>query len=178
MTENQTQQPQSIVGEIVEGLHNLEQKVDHLIHPTDAVPSSTEPAWEPNATQLAAIAMGTNTQTTQEAGSAVLGEPTATGATDAGAASADSSSVAAVATPSDALAVGTPTPPASSDANAASPASPTDDVAAHAPLIPSLTAMAAEIRTRLRNIKSVLHGTEDSVAAVIQAELAAIERAL
>jgi len=180
MSENQIQQPQGIVGEIVEGLHNIEQKVDHLINPADAAPSSTEPVSEPSTAQLAAIANGTNTQATQEAGSAAPGEPTATGATDAGGASADSSSTGAVDTPSSVQAAATSTPPAAaSDANAAAPASSTDDaVAADAPLIPSLTAMAAEIHTRLRNIKSVLHGTEESVAAVIRAELAAIERAL
>lgn len=48
MSEEQQNQPTGIVGEIVEGLHNLEQKVDHLIH-GDTAPSSSEPVQEAGA---------------------------------------------------------------------------------------------------------------------------------
>ncbi|KVH29587.1 hypothetical protein [Burkholderia cepacia] len=66
-------QSQGIVGEIIEGLHKVETAVEHLVH-GDGAPSNSDPTPQPSAEQLAAIAMGTNTQAPQEAGGAVTGE--------------------------------------------------------------------------------------------------------
>ncbi len=79
MSEEQHNQSTGIVGEIVDGLHNLEEKVDHLIH-GDGAPSSSEPGTDPNWTpaQLAEIqAAGVapmQINQIAEAGGAVAGE--------------------------------------------------------------------------------------------------------
>ncbi|MBJ9964487.1 hypothetical protein [Burkholderia seminalis] len=72
----------------------------------NAAPSSTEPA-QPTAEELAAIAMGANTQPAQEAGGAVAGESLATPQSSAsGNTSASTENDTAAAATTDAPAVG------------------------------------------------------------------------
>lgn len=93
MSEEQQNQSTGIVGEIVEGLHNLEQKVETFLHPeaSDNAPSSSEPVQEAGGAaqnptdasgQIPAPALGT--QSDVVAADSASGDPGNANAADTG----------------------------------------------------------------------------------------------
>ncbi|WP_175770555.1 hypothetical protein [Burkholderia anthina] len=105
MSEEQQNQQQGIVGEIVEGLHTLEQKVENFIHPaeSDNAPSSAEPAPVSvaieNKDSLASALIAT-VAPAQEGGTAASGESTAAAQVAGAAIDPSAPSASAVTAPS------------------------------------------------------------------------------
>lgn len=150
------EQKPSLIDEVVEGLHNLEQKVENIIHPADAAPSSSEPV--------------------QEAGGASVGEMESHGADSAGASSGsvDAGANNADSTGNDAGNVAASAAANTSLIESASSALPAS-LAGPAAVIG--TYVSDQIKARLASIKQQLdiHHFEQSVVAGIHAELDAIE---
>ncbi|MEK6357319.1 MAG: hypothetical protein V4796_31470 [Burkholderia cenocepacia] len=156
MSEEQQNQPTGIVGEIVEGLHSLEQKVDTFLHPaaSDNAPSSTEPVQEAggaapgevvtsaaapasaNALDLAASSSDStaNAQTSGDpAGSSASSTESLSGSGVAGEAGNVAAASSATAAAQDAASPSAQTSPSSDQSDAATTGASADDPNAAAP---------------------------------------------
>lgn len=146
MSEEQTTQPTGIVSEIVEGLHELEQKVENFVHPSES--DKAEPA--PSADTPAESATA-ETDTPAVAPPATGGTETAADAGNAGASPAADSSASVISSSAS---------PASPDVD--TPAAQTVDPARHV-----LGKIVTLMRAKFRGLSSDLNALLDEAESVL-----------